>query len=377
MNVLISGGAGFIGSRLARYLVERGHGVTVLDNLSPLVHGPVPERDSPTYRDVVTIARLIHGDVRDPRVWRLAIPGHDTIVHLAAETGTGASMYKVEEYVDCNVRGTATLLEHLAVPGCQVTKVVLASSRAVYGEGPYRSRELGVVYPSARQVADLRRGIFELRCPITGDAMEPIGSDGQPYYQPASIYGATKLAQENLIFSRCGGLGIASTALRFHNIYGPGQSVRNPYTGILAIFAAAIRSSVTIEVFEDGNMTRDFVYIDDAVDATCRAIESDALAAGALCVGSGTRTSVLDLLELFGAILGSEVKYAVSGRFRVGDTRHNFANGRHAEQTLGFAPRVGLRDGLQRFFKWVEEQPVEASRYSQSLAELDVAGILQ
>ena len=233
MNILITGGAGFIGSSLAIQLIGRGHIVTVLDSLSPQIHGADPLRNSPLYLKIKDKVCFVQGSVTDESAWRSVLGGQDAIVHLAAETGTGQSMYEIKRYVDVNIGGTALMLDLLANTKNQVKKVVVASSRSIYGEGKYHSKALGIVYPSARNDVDMRIGKFDPLCPKTGEPMTALATDEEAKIHPSSVYGITKQNQEQMVMTVCASLGIGCSALRYQNVYGPDQSLSNPYTVIL------------------------------------------------------------------------------------------------------------------------------------------------
>ncbi len=235
MKTLITGGAGFIGSSLAKAFVARGDTVTVLDNLSPQIHGASPD-ESPLLGALPPGVRFIKGDVRYAHDWAQALEGQEAVVHLVAETGTGQPMYQVDRYVETNIRGTSLLLDHLAHHPHSISRVVVASSRSIYGEGKYRGPD-GDVYPGMRNARDMRAGQFECLSAQTGKPLEVVATDEASKTHPSSVYGITKLVQEQLVLMTCSAMGIGVAALRFQNVYGPGQSLRNPYTGILSIFS--------------------------------------------------------------------------------------------------------------------------------------------
>ena len=249
MNILITGGAGFIGSNLALKLVSKGHKVTVLDNLSPQIHGENAELSSPLYQSILNKVVFIKGSVTERKDWKYAIKNQDVIVHLAAETGTGQSMYCIERYVEVNQTGTAIMLDILANDDNVIKKVVVASSRSVYGEGKYLHPSFGVVYPSARSEERMKNGDFEVYYKDS-KKLELLPTDEVSKIHPSSVYGITKYNQEQLVMTVCPTLGIDCVALRYQNVYGPGQSLSNPYTGILSIFSTQIISNIKVKYKE-------------------------------------------------------------------------------------------------------------------------------
>ena len=375
-NVLISGGAGFIGSHLARALLVRGHKVTVLDNFSPQIHGQTPSLMH-LPKDVV----VIRGDVRKVEDWQTALDGQTAVIHLAAETGTGQSMYEIDRYSEVNIGGTAKLLDLLTNGKHKVERLVVASSRAIYGEGRHRCDEHGIVYPNARDEADMVAGDFAVKCPHCRCDTQLLATDESSKIHPTSVYGISKQVQEQLILTVASGLGIPSVALRYQNVYGPGQSLQNPYTGILSIFSTRLRNSHDLLVFEDGLESRDFVYIDDVVEATCLAIETPLAArcgtssALALNVGSGVRTDVATVARTLKSALKAPGDISVTGNFRVGDIRDNFADLTMVHECLGFEPKVDFATGIAHFVKWVQSQEVSADGFDRSIAELKAKGL--
>ncbi|MBO9641234.1 MAG: NAD-dependent epimerase/dehydratase family protein, partial [Siphonobacter aquaeclarae] len=290
-RILITGGAGFIGSRLSIRLINKGYTVTVLDNLSEQIHGEDPETTSELFQSIRDKVTFINGSVVDKDCLRNAIEGQDAIVHLAAETGTGQSMYAIDKYVEVNIGGTAKLLDILTNQEHQVKKVVVASSRAIYGEGKYVDSDGKVYYPSQRNQEDMDTGYFELKA--GENALFPVATDEESRIHPSSLYGISKYNQEQMIMTLCPAIGVHPVALRYQNVYGPGQSLRNPYTGILSIFSTKIRNGNDIVIFEDGKESRDFVYIDDIVSATVSALEMDEANGQVYNVGTGVPTDVI------------------------------------------------------------------------------------
>jgi len=377
MKVLITGGAGFIGSALAVALDNRGDEITVLDNLSPQIHGEIAEA-SALFQRIPASVRFVKGDVRDREAWARALPGQDTVVHLAAETGTGQSMYEIDRYVDVNVRGTSLLLDMLAKKAASsesVRRIVVASSRAIYGEGKYQGRS-GFVYPGARALSDLQNGIFECRDPDGGDIATPVPTDEDSRIHPSSIYGITKQVQEQLVLTGGAALGIGTAALRYQNVYGPGQSLRNPYTGILSIFSSLLLQGKDVNIFEDGKESRDFVFIDDVVAATIAAIDSD-VTGHAYNVGTGQATDVLTVAQLLKSNYGCGGEITVSANFRIGDIRHNIADLSKIKKHLGFVPKVSFVQGVQTFSRWVQTQEITDSGYERSVSELRAKGLMK
>ncbi|BFM24215.1 NAD-dependent epimerase/dehydratase family protein [Microbacterium sp. che218] len=375
-HVLITGGAGFIGSRLARRFVDAGHTVTVLDALIPQVHGDDPATTSPMLRSIADDVEVIQGTVTSTDDLRRSLVRATVVVHLAAETGTGQSMYEIDRYVETNVGGTAKLLDLLTNEENDVHRLVIASSRSIYGEGAYRTADGRTVYPSHRADADMAAGDFEVH--VEGeDALELIPTGEDARLHPSSVYGITKQMQESLIMTVAPTIGIQPVALRYQNVYGPGQSLKNPYTGILSIFSTLIRQGKEINIFEDGLESRDFVYIDDVVEATFLAATHDAAGGHVLNVGSGVATTVHDVVSALFAAFGTEVPTRVSGNYRLGDIRHNFADTTALQQHLGFTPSVSFRDGVEQFVQWVLTQPVEGDSYQRSLDEMASRNLLK
>jgi dTDP-L-rhamnose 4-epimerase len=373
MRVLITGGAGFIGAHLTRRLLRERCEVAILDNFNPQVHGEI--RDLAP--DVAPNVILYRADVRDKDVLRRALRGQDVVVHLAADTGTGQSMYEVSRYEEVNIGGTANLIDALVKdPARTVSRILVASSRAVYGEGKYLCDGDGAVFPFGRKAEDMRSGQYEPRCPRCGHSCKTVPTPEDSPFHPISFYGLTKQVQEQLVLMFAKVLGLSAFALRYQNVYGPGQSLQNPYTGILAIFANQARTNQPIYVFEDGCESRDFVFIEDVVEATWRCISTENSAVEVLNVGSGRRTSVLEIAEQIVCLLRSTSAVKVNGSFREGDIRHNYADTGKARSSIGFEPQWIFREGLQEFLTWAQSQEVNASRYESSLAETREHGIL-
>jgi len=373
-EILITGGAGFIGSSIAMALAKQNCSVRVIDSLSPQIHGV--DGQSATRRAVEGVAELIHADVRDRDALAAALDGVTAVLHLAAETGTGQSMYAINRYVGANIIGTSTLLELLAGTK-SVKRLVVASSRAIYGEGKYVCRNHGAVYPRQRDEADLRAGYFDPRCPHCREAVTLVATDEDSPCHSTSVYGITKQTQEQLVLLCAATMGIPAMALRYQNVYGPGQSLTNPYTGILSIFSTRFRAGGDVNIFEDGKESRDFVYIDDVVAATIAALEAPPERIGVLNIGSGQPVNVLTVAKMLKDELRASGKIQVTGNYRSGDIRHNFADIQRAQDILGWKPEIRFEEGLHRFVAWAESQQAGADGYERSLEELRSRGMLK
>jgi len=375
-KILITGGAGFIGSKLSLELQQKGYEVTILDNLSSQIHGENPESDSPLYRSILGKVNFIKGDVANFEDWERALEDQNVVVHFAAETGTGQSMYQIEKYTEVNVSGTAIMLDILVNQPHKVTKVIIASSRAVYGEGKYLHPELGLIYPKSRNVETMRNGKFEIIYP-DGQMLTALPTDEESKIHPTSIYGITKYTQEQMVMTACSSMGVAPVALRFQNVYGEGQSLLNPYTGILSIFSSQILNGNNINVFEDGKESRDFIHVDDAVEATIKCIENDAANGEVFNVGTGVSTSVTTVAESLRKFYNIDFKIHVSGQFRLGDIRHNFADISKIRTKLNFQPRISFEEGMCKFTSWVLQQNIQDVKFKESLEEMKIKGLLK
>jgi dTDP-L-rhamnose 4-epimerase len=360
-TVLITGGAGFIGSHLADELLGAGHRVRALDRLVGQVHGDV-RRPAHLDDDV----ELIAGDVRNAEVVRDALEGVDSVVHLAARVGVGQSMYELADYAAANTAGTGVLLE--ALLDHPVRKLVVASSMSVYGEGAYEP-----VPAVERTREQLERGEWEPRGP-GGEELRPVPTPESKTPSLASVYALTKYDQERMCLLFGGAYDVPTVALRFFNVYGPRQALSNPYTGVLAIFAARLLNGRRPHVYEDGQQRRDFVNVADAVRACLLALEGEGADGRVVNIGSGTSASVLEIARELGRVLGREIEPEVQGKFRAGDIRHCFADVSLAREALAFVPQVPLEDGLRSLADWLEGQ-VAADRFDAAAAELADRGL--
>jgi dTDP-L-rhamnose 4-epimerase len=375
-NILITGGAGFIGSNLALRLIEKGNTITILDNLSTQIHGDNPEITSSLYKSIKDKVNFIKGTVTSRLDWEQSLKNQNVVVHLAAETGTGQSMYCIEKYTEVNIQGTAIMLDILANSTHSIEKIVIASSRSIYGEGKYKHPEFGNVYPNHRLENDMLAGDFEVKYK-DNHVLELLATDEDSKIHPSSVYGITKQNQEQMIMTVCPTLGIAPVGFRYQNVYGPGQSLSNPYTGILSIFSTQIRNNNGIQIFEDGKETRDFVFIDDVVEATILGIEKEEANGQVFNVGTGVPIDVLTVANSLIKAYKIEVPVTVSGRFRLGDIRHNYADLTKIKSHLGFEPKVDFEQGINHFTKWVLEQEIQEDKLSQSLDEMKKKGLLK
>lgn len=377
MKVLITGGAGFIGSHIALKLKDKGYEVTVLDNLLEQIHGLKPDSTSPLYLSIRDRTHFIKGNVCNRTDVEEALEGVDYVIHLAAETGTGQSMYEIKRYIDVNVGGTAMLLDILANTKHNVKRVVVAESRAIYGEGKYRCDKCGDVYPTGRCEKDMAKGDFECHCPKCGGKISLVATTEDSAIHPTSVYGIGKQAQGQLVHLICKSIGIESVSFRYQNVYGPGQSLTNPYTGILSIFSTRIKNHREINIFEDGKESRDFVYIDDVVDATIAGLEMPEANGHAFNIGTGVSTDVLTVAKTLCNCYCVEVPLIISGNYRLGDIRHSYADISLAERVLGFHPKWSFDDGIRRFVDWVSLQNIQTDNYEESLDELKMKGLFR
>lgn len=369
MKLLITGGAGFIGSRLARRLQQDGHAVVVFDNLLPQVHGDEPPPSLPG-------CETIWADVRDTDRLARAMKGVEVVYHLAAETGVGQSQYEIGRYVSGNTYGTATVLE--AAVEAKVKQFVLSSSRAVYGEGQARcvscAREFAV---AERADEALAAGQWDASCSQCGDALQPLPMDENTPLHPTSIYGVTKLHQEQLARTVGNTRRLPVTLLRFFNVYGPGQSLGNPYVGVLGTFYRRAAAGLPIDVYEDGRMLRDFVFVDDVVEALRRVLGVERALDQTLNVGWGQPLTLLELAREVVRALGSSSLIAISGRYRLGDVRHTVACVGRLRERLGYTPQTSFRDGLNAYVAWARAQKTIVADDARAEAQLTERKLLR
>lgn len=369
MRILITGGAGFIGSHLARELLNDGHRIRVLDTLDPQVHG------SSGVEDVIPPeAEFVRGDVRDESCVSKAVEGVDCIYHFAAQTGVGQSMYEMREYIDCNVCGTAQLIQSVLKNSGDVKRLVISSSRAVYGEGKYHCPACGEVYPPPRDVKQLDRGEWEPLCPKCSGKAAPVPTDEEKPLQPGSVYAISKREQEDLALCAGQAYDLPVTVLRLFNVYGSGQSLSNPYTGIISIFSSRIRNGLPPLIYEDGLESRDFVHVSDVVEACRLVLKSDKADGEKINIGSGTALSIFEIAERMIAAMGADLKPEVIAKYRFGDIRHCTADIGKARRLIGYEPKTDFDTGIREFLDWAKGREYE-ERLDAATDELKRRGL--
>jgi dTDP-L-rhamnose 4-epimerase len=364
-NVLVTGGAGFIGSHLVDALADRGHRVRVLDGLVPQVHG---ENAVPAYLNPA--AEFIQGDVCDRQLVDKALDGIDVVFHEAAEVGVGQSMYEIERYVRANDLGTAVVLEAILARRPQIKKLVVASSMSIYGEGAYTCESCGLVAPQLRPVEQLLERQWEVQCPKCGKQLSPAPTSEEKPLFPTSVYAVTKQDQEQFCLAVGRSYGIPAVALRYFNVYGTRQALSNPYTGVCAIFSARLLNNNRPLVFEDGEQTRDFVHVSDIVQANLLALETNKADYQAINIGTGVATSVRAVSRLLADGLGVDLEPEIVGKYREGDIRHCVSDISKARSLLGYEPQVTLERGIPELLSWVREQAAK-DQVESATAELE------
>ena len=369
-KVLVTGGAGFIGSHLVDRLVELGHTVRILDNLDPQVH---PGGKKPDYLNPE--AEFVAGDVRDRETVRRALQGVEVVFHEAAAVGVGQSQYRIQHYVDVNTRGTATLLDVLANEPNSVEKIVVAASMSSYGEGKARCPECGIVKPTLRPESQMAAGQWEVRCPYCQTPTEPVPTDERTPRQVNSVYSLTKKDQEDLVLLFGRTYGVQAVALRYFNVFGPRQSLSNPYTGVAAIFISRLKNGNRPVVYEDGQQTRDFVSVHDVVQANILAMEVDLPEPVGLNIGYGKPRSILGIARTLAELLNLDIEPEVTGRYRKGDVRHCYADISLARERLGYEPQISFADGMRELIAWAQDAPAE-DKFELAARELEAKGLV-
>jgi dTDP-L-rhamnose 4-epimerase len=364
-NVLVTGGAGFIGSHLVDALVERGHRVRVLDALVSQVHG-----DDGVAQYANSAAEFVRADVCDRAAVDAALDGIEVVFHEAAEVGVGQSMYEIERYVRANDLGTAVLLEALLERRSHIQKLVVASSMSIYGEGAYTCEQCSAVAPQLRPAQQLRDRRWEVECPTCGKELSPAPTTEEKPLFPTSIYAVTKQDQEQFCLSVGRSYGIPVVALRYFNVYGTRQALSNPYTGVCAIFSARLLNGNPPMIFEDGKQTRDFVHVSDIVRANLLALETDRADYQSINVGTGVPTSVHAVSNLLARGLGLDIEPEIVAKYREGDIRHCVADISKAKSLLGYEPQVSLEQGIPELLSWVRAQAAQ-DQVASATAELE------
>ena len=370
MHILVTGGAGFIGSFIVDELVRRGHKVRIFDNLTEQVHtagGP------PDYLNAE--AEFIRGDIRDRDALAKALQGIEAVFHKAAAVGVGQSQYEIKHYVDVNIGGTANLLDILANEDHRVQKLIVAASMSSYGEGCYRCETHGVVRPPLRTPEQMALLEWELFCPACGSALTPVPTDETAAYHPNSVYAITKGVQEDLVLNFGLTYDIQAVGLRYFNAYGPRQSLSNPYTGVAAIFLSRLKNGHPPIVYEDGIQTRDFVSVHDVVQANLLALERDLDGPSSFNIGTGDPRGIAAIAETLGELLEANIPPEVTRTFRKGDVRHCYADITRARESLGFEPKVSFEDGMRELIQWSLDAE-SADRMDEAVDELKRRGLV-
>lgn len=377
MNILITGGSGFIGSEIVNQLYnEKGCNVTVLDSMTEQIHGQ-DWQNSYLYKSIKGKCNFIKGSVCDLSILQKAIEDCDIIIHLAAETGTGQSMYQINQYNETNIMGTSNLFQAISLAGkkSKVKKIILSSSRSVYGEGKYECPDCGVIYPNGRNKQKMLSGDYNFYCPECGKKMNLLPTTEDSAIKPASLYAYTKYAQEMMLKTMCPAMGIDYTIFRFQNVYGVGQSLKNPYTGILSVFSTLMLENKPVNIFEDGLESRDFVNVIDIARGVIASINNARSNGQTINLGSGINTSVIEIAEILKKHYSSHSVIKITGDFRIGDIAHNKADITKAKELLDFQPSIKLESGLKNFCSWVQGQDKDNSGYERSLSEMEKAGM--
>ena len=376
-KILVTGGSGFIGAEIVNQLFSTGAWIiTVLDSMNEQIHGK-DWQNSYLFKSIEGKCRFIKGSVCDLDAVQDAISDAEIIIHLAAETGTGQSMYMINQYNETNVMGTSNILQAISLAGkiSKVKKIILSSSRSVYGEGKYECSNCGVIYPNSREKERMLDGDFNFYCPKCGQRLELMSTTEDSEIKPSSLYAYTKYAQEMMLRTMCPALGIEYTLFRFQNVYGVGQSLRNPYTGILSVFSTLLLENKPVNIFEDGLESRDFVNVKDVARGVIDSIDNPMSNSEVINLGSGINTSVIEIAEILKKHYRSKSELNVTGDFRIGDIAHNKADIAKARRILKFEPSISLNDGLAEFCRWVEGQDKDNSGYERSLSEMEDAGM--
>ncbi|MBU0762961.1 MAG: SDR family NAD(P)-dependent oxidoreductase [Candidatus Altiarchaeota archaeon] len=370
-NILVTGGAGFIGSHLVDRLVKKGHNVKVLDNLEPQVHGR--KRRLPDYANKK--ATYIIGDVRKRRDVTTCLEGVEYVLHLAAAVGIGQSMYEIERFTDVNCRGTGLLMEEIIKRKDSIKKIIVASSNTIYGEGRYRCKNCGIVHPDFRGEKQLMKHDWKMRCPECGRRVNAMPTPEDKPLKPTTVYAITKKTQEDLVLAIGRAYSIPCVALRCFNVYGPRQSLNNPYTGVTAIFQSNIKNGNPPIIYEDGLQSRDFIEVSDVVDAYLLAMKEKGMDYQVYNVGSGHATTISEIAHVLAKLYGKDIKPHLPAKFRKGDIRHCTANISKIKK-CGYKPRTKFEYGMRKLVEWGKKQDA-VDLTKKALEELKNAGLIE
>lgn len=369
MKVLVTGGAGFIGSFIVDKLVEEGHDVRIFDNLDPQVHqGKVPNFLNKN-------AEFIKGDVTNRDELKKAIEDIEVVFHQAAAVGVGQSMYQIRHYTNVNVMGTANLLDVLVNEKNDVKKVLVAASMSSYGEGSYNCEDCGDVSPPLRKEEQMSKGEWEMGCPKCDKIVKAIPTPETKFQECNSIYALTKKKQEEMVLNIGKAYGIPSVALRYFNVYGPRQSLSNPYTGVAAIFMSRIKNNNSPVVYEDGLQTRDFISVHDIVDVNLTAMKSNAVDYEVFNVGNGRGIAIKEIAEILARLYGKDIKPTLTNKFRKGDVRHCISDISKIKNKLEWEPKINFEDGMKELIDWSKDAEAE-DKFEVAANELKEKGLI-
>ncbi len=369
-NILVTGGAGFIGSHLVDKLIDHGYKVRILDNLTPQVHG----NKVPVYLNKK--AEFIKGDITNSKDIQKALSGIDAIFHEASVVGVGQSMYEIEHYVYQNSFGTAKLLDYLANGKHSVKRILVASSMSAYGEGLYKCLKCGLIRPPLRTDQQMNKKQWELICPNCGQILKPIGIPESEPFHSNSIYAVTKQSQEEMVMILGNSYGIAATALRYFNVYGPRQSLSNPYTGVAAIFLSRLKNDKPPIVYEDGQQTRDFISVYDIAAANIACLENEKSFGRVFNLGTGSPISIKGVAKVLASLLKKDITPDITQKFRSGDVRHCSADISLIKKTLNWSPRWSFEEGMKDLITWGEKEQAQ-DLFDKAAKELNAKGLLK
>ncbi|MFH1641089.1 MAG: NAD-dependent epimerase/dehydratase family protein [Candidatus Omnitrophota bacterium] len=350
MNVLVTGGCGFIGSHLVDRLIKEGHRVRVYDILEPQVFG----NKKPHYLN--TAAEYIFADIRNKDKLRKALKNIEIVFHEASQVGVGQSMYEIEKYVSHNIYGSAVLLDLIVNTKNKIRKVIVASSMSIYGEGAYKCYKCGNVYPSLRSKGQLKGKKWEMQCPYCSKEVSPAPTNEYKPLWPTSIYASSKRSQEEMCLEVGLAYKIPTVALRYFNVYGPRQSLSNPYTGVAAIFLSRVKNNNLPLIFEDGNQSRDFIYVSDIVEANILAMIRKEADYEFFNIGTGVPRTILEVAKTVISFYGKTLTPRIINKFRAGDIRHCYADISKIRKKIGFSPKVSFSQGMKELIGWSETQ---------------------